>query len=55
MLNFLYDDPSDFCHGHVPYNCIVNVIEAKDGEIRLIEDDRVFYDLNETVDRYAKY
>ena len=55
MLNFLYDDPSDFWHGHVPYNCAVNIIEAKDGRITLIEDDKVFYDLKEANDRYARY
>ncbi|MBE6726968.1 MAG: histidine phosphatase family protein [Ruminococcaceae bacterium] len=43
MLNALYDDPDDFWHGHVPYNCAVNVVEGKDGIGRLVEDDRIFY------------
>ena len=53
MLNFLYDDPSDFWHGHVPYNCSVNIIEAKNGEIKLLEDDKIFYDKKYIVDRYV--
>ena len=31
MLNYLYEDPSDYWHGHVPYNCAVNIIEANHG------------------------
>ncbi len=54
MLNFLYDDPSDFWHGHVPYNCTVNVIEAKAGKITLLEDDKIFYDKKYIVDRYGQ-
>ena len=55
MLNFLYEDPTDFWHGHVPYNCAVNIIEGKNGEGRLIADDRIYYDPWEAVDRYEKY
>ncbi len=55
MLNGLYDDPSDFWHGHVPYNCAVNVIEAKGGAVKLIDDDHVYYDQKDIVDRYARY
>ncbi len=54
MLNFLYDDPSDFWHGHVPYNCAVNIIEAASGDIRLIADDKIYYDSKYIVDRYGK-
>ena len=32
MLNFLYEDPDDYWHGHVPYNCCVNIIDVKDGK-----------------------
>ena len=55
MLNFLYDDPTDFWHGHVPYNCCVNVVEAEGGVIRLIEDDMILYDKSLCVDRYEKF
>ena len=55
MLNFLYSDPTDYWHGHVPYNCAVNVIEGKDGVGKLIADDKVYYDLMNAVDQYAKY
>ena len=52
MLNFLYDDPSDFWHGHVPYNCCVNIVEAHGGDIRLITDDKIYYPADMVVDRY---
>ena len=43
MLNFLYEDSADFWHGHVPYNCCVNIVEAKDGVAKLIADDKIYY------------
>ena len=55
MLNYLYDDPFDFWHGHVPYNCSVNVIEVKNGDIKLIADDKVYYDKSKVVDRFVKF
>ena len=55
MLNMLYDDPSDFWQGRVPYNCSVNKIEANAGELKLVEMDKVYYDLAETVDRYKRF
>ncbi len=55
MLNFLYDDPGDYWHGHVPYNCAVNIIEGKNGVGTLIADDRVYYDRETAVDQYAKF
>lgn len=55
MLNYLYDNPFDFWHGHVPYNCAVNIIEVKDGNVKLIADDKVYYNLEGAVDQYAKF
>ena len=55
MLNFLYDDPNDYWHGHVPYNCAVNIVEGKDGIGTLVADDKVYYDLGKAVDQYAKF
>jgi len=52
MLNFLYDDPDDYWHGHVPYNCCVNIIDVKDGETTLIADDKIYYDQSLAIDRY---
>ena len=54
MLNFLYSDPTDFWHGHVPYNCCVNIIEAENGEARLIADDKIYYDQALVIDRYKQ-
>ncbi|MBO5998893.1 MAG: histidine phosphatase family protein [Lachnospiraceae bacterium] len=54
MLNFLYEDPDDFWHGHVPYNCAVNIIEAENGHAKLAADDKIYYPAEFIVDRYAK-
>ena len=53
LLNSLYENPDDYWHGHVPYNCAVNIVEIKDGRAQLIADDRLYYDPAEAVDRYA--
>lgn len=55
MLNFLYDNPADFWHGHVPYNCVVNIVDVVDGQLKLVGDDIIYYDTSLCVDRYAKY
>lgn len=55
MLNFLYEDQSDYWHGHVPYNCAVNIIEGKDGDGTLIADDKIYYDMSSAVDQYSKF
>lgn len=54
MLNFLYEDPSDFWHKHVPYNCEVNILEAENGQIRLVEENKIYYDREECVDRFSE-
>ncbi len=53
MLNLLYDNPFDYWHGHVPYNCCVNIVEAEKGKAWLIADDRIYYPVEFVVDRYA--
>ena len=55
MLNFLYDDPSDFWHKHVPYNCEVNILETKNGEIHLLEENKIYYDPSECIDRFSQF
>lgn len=55
MLNYLYENHDDYWHGHVPYNCAVNIIEAKNGIGTLIADDKVYYDLDYAIDQYAKF
>lgn len=52
MLNPLYEDPSDFWHGHPPFNCVVNIVEAEHGNMRLIADDRLYYDASLAVNKY---
>lgn len=55
MLNFLYKNQQDFWHGHVPYNCAVNIIEVKNGKSTLVAEDIILYDSNKAVDFYAKF
>lgn len=52
MLNFLYEDTDDYWHGHVPYNCCVNIIEARNGTAKLVADDVIYYDPELAIDRY---
>ena len=52
MLNMFYEDKNDFWHGRVPYNLAVNVVEVKDGEMKLIEEDKIYYDESEAADYY---
>ncbi|MBR4768444.1 MAG: histidine phosphatase family protein [Lachnospiraceae bacterium] len=54
MLNYLYEDPSDFWQGHVPYNCAVNILEAEGGVIRFVERDKLYYDPGLAVDHYKQ-
>ena len=52
MLNKLYDNSFNFWQGNVPYNCAVNIVEVKDGKMKLIEKDKIYYDDEFIVDRY---
>ena len=55
MLNMLYEDKLDYWHGHVPYNCAVNIIEVYKGTMRLIADDKIYYDMDTAIDQYAEF
>lgn len=52
MLWSVYRDTTDFWHGHVPYNCAVNIVEVKDGQSILLADDKIFYDPALCIDNY---
>ncbi|MBO4411344.1 MAG: histidine phosphatase family protein, partial [Lachnospiraceae bacterium] len=54
MLNQIYEDPSDFWQGHVPYNCAVNILEAEGGVIRFAERDKLYYDPGLAMDHYKQ-
>ena len=54
MLNFLYEDPEDFWHGHVPYNCAVDLLEADEEGIRFAAGEKIYYDREDQKDFYAK-
>ncbi len=55
MLNFLYSDPADFWHGHLPYNCSVSIVEYANRHFTLVADDVVFYYRALFIDRYTYY
>ena len=42
LLQNIYQDPAHFWHGCVPPNCSINLVEVKDGKIRLLEEDKVY-------------
>lgn len=44
MLQRFYPEGEDFWHGQVPPNCCVNRIEVRNGQARLVEEDRVYYE-----------
>ena len=52
MLNPFYEDKENYWHGHVPYNCCVNILEAKGGNAKLVADDRIYYPQELVADRY---
>lgn len=52
MINFLFDDPTDFWHGRAPFNCSFSIVEAKGGSARLTDVDKVFYDQSLAVDLF---
>lgn len=54
MLNFLYEDPSDFWQQHVPFNCEVNILETSGDKLQIVEKNKVYYDPALCIDRYAE-
>ena len=54
MINYLFEDRSDFWRGHAPFNCSVSIVESSGGVARISEIDRVFYDPKLIVDRYKR-
>ena len=53
LLNMFYDDKKDFWHGHVPYNCCFNILEVKNNDISLVEEDVCFYNKASIKDYYS--
>lgn len=44
MLHRLYKNKLDYWQGHVPYNCSISIVEVKNGKMKLLESDKIFYD-----------
>ena len=53
LLNMFYENKKDFWHGHVPYNCCFNILEVKNKNISLVEEDVCFYDKSSIKDYYS--
>lgn len=43
LLQNVYCDPGNFWHGSVPPNCGVNIVDIRNGEAVLVEEDKVYY------------
>lgn len=52
MVNFLFEDASDYWRGNVPYNCSFTIIEAEGNTAQIIEVDKVYYDPDLIVDHF---
>ena len=52
ILHNIYEDKADFWHGFVPVNCAVSVVEVKDGNAKLVGDDRIYYNAKEVVNHF---
>lgn len=44
LLRNVYEDKTDFWHGCCPANCALNVVEVKGDSVKLIVEDKIFYD-----------
>ena len=53
LLNMFYDNKKDFWHKHVPYNCSFNILEVKNKNISLIQEDVCYYDKDSIKDYYS--
>lgn len=42
LLQNVYHDPENFWHGCVPPNCSINLVEVKNGQAILVEEDKVY-------------
>lgn len=54
MLNYLYDDSTDFWQGHVPYNCSVTVVRTQNSKACIERSDKILYAVDQIVDRYKR-
>lgn len=42
LLQNVYQEPGDFWHGCTPPNCAVNIVEVRNGNAVLLEEDKVY-------------
>lgn len=52
LLNPLYEDPSDFWQGHVPFNCAYTIVDVRNGVSTLTARDVIAYDSSLCLNRY---
>lgn len=53
LLNNVYEKKEDFWRGHVPVNCAVNIVEVNNGKAELLEEDKIYYSKEDSVDFYT--
>lgn len=44
LLNRVFEDKDDFWHGLCPPNCAVNIVKVENGQAKLLEFDKIYYD-----------
>lgn len=54
LQDYVYGHSGDFWRGHLPYNCEVSVLEVENGQIRIPEEGRIYYDKDLIVDNYLQ-
>ncbi len=52
LLNFLYEDKTDFWQGSVPDNCSVNILSVENKSLLLLERDKIYYDKKSLLEPY---
>lgn len=52
MLNPLYENKDNFWQEHVPYNCAVTIVDARDGKAQILVKDKIYYDESLCFDPY---
>lgn len=54
LQDYAHNHSGDFWRGHLPYNCETAVLAIENGEIRILEEGRIYYDKELIVDRYLQ-
>lgn len=53
IMYSLYEDKEDYWRGSVPLNYAVSILQVEDGNVTILEDNKVYYDRSLVEDHYA--